>query len=623
MAELKSYSCPKCGSFLDVDRDRDRFDCPFCGASFNVLDFHREELIDEARKQAYDGRKAQALEKYEYLLSKNPDDFNLLYEYACAVDGVDALKKLKIDTNNPKNDHKQLRGLLRNDQKFMQGTWSEYFTKLYEVVTFSNKYHELVAQREEIDVKAKRIANTCESKGATWTGAVIFGILGFISAFNITSRNNKYYSSSDIRTMWPMLVYFVLLAGVVIATVFANKKKQQKYEEERAKRDSEYKAVKDQSDSFYRNEVEPAYKKYKQALSELDALKPSDADIAAAKTRTVSKKTAKPAPAIKNPVCVKCGAELTLDNEKKLYVCSHCGVSYDYENFVGTPVSKGRKELMSGEFELAEKWFAQKLEEDPGDFEANRGMILCAGKWRDFPDIRLNEKLKFAEWPKIEERLKAAKENSNYNNLEYFEEFQKLLESVKTYHELAGKEDQESLFARLTAQKSFKLRYKVFANMDRKYRTTYLNKPLLALSEKEKRENLRTALGCGDFVAADREYVQLLMNHPNDPEALRARVLCAGRWKTVEDISLDQKMSDGLLNQITGRIKIAKDNSSWDYYMYYELFGDVAEILRENFKALPQKESYEDKRKKFEEQLQDVMIRLIEKDKELFDFEKE
>ena len=113
------------------------------------------------------------------------------------------------------------------------------------------------------------------------------------------------------------------------------------------------------------------------------------------------------------------------------------------------------------------------------------------------------------------------------------------------------------------------------------------------------------------------------MNHPNDPEALRARVLCAGRWKTLDDISLDQKMSDGLLNQISGRIKIAKDNSSWDYYMYYELFGDVADILRENFKALQQKESYEDKRKKYEEQLQDVMIRLIEKDKELFDFEKE
>ena len=57
--------------------------------------------------------------------------------------------------------------------------------------------------------------------------------------------------------------------------------------------------------------------------------------------------------------------------------------------------------------------------------------------------------------------------------------------------------------------------------------------------------------------------------------------------------------------------------------MYYELFGDVEKILRENFKALQQKESYEAKRKIFEDQFQEVMFRLSEKDKELFDFEKE
>ena len=96
MAELKSYSCPKCGGFLDVDRDQDTFDCPFCGASFNVLDFHRDDLLEEARKQVYDGQRSQALEKYEYLLSKKPEDFDLLYEYACAIDGATSLKNLKI-----------------------------------------------------------------------------------------------------------------------------------------------------------------------------------------------------------------------------------------------------------------------------------------------------------------------------------------------------------------------------------------------------------------------------------------------------------------------------------------------------------------------------------------------
>ena len=52
MAELKSYSCPKCGSYLDVDRDRDEFECPFCGNRFNALVFHRDELLAEARRLA-------------------------------------------------------------------------------------------------------------------------------------------------------------------------------------------------------------------------------------------------------------------------------------------------------------------------------------------------------------------------------------------------------------------------------------------------------------------------------------------------------------------------------------------------------------------------------------------
>ena len=622
MAELKSYSCPKCGSFLEVDRDQDTFDCPFCGASFNVLDFHRDELIQEARKQAADGQKSKALEKYEYLLSKKPDDFNLLYEYACVVDGSNSLKTMSIDTNNRKNDHKQLRQLLRNDERFMQGTWSEYFTKLYEVITLSNKYYEVLAQREEIDAKAKAVKNNRISKKNYGCGAILYGIAGLYISVRICISNSKYYPNTDIRATWPILVYILVLGGIMVVTALANKKAAKKYEEEKAKRDSEYNEFKDQSDKMNRKEVEPAYRKYKQALEELNALKPSDADIAAAKTKAVPKKLSKPSSTIKNPVCTKCGADLTLDNENKLYVCGHCGMSYDYENFVGSRVSKARKELTNGEFELAEKRFSQTLEEDPGDFESNRGLILCAGKWRGFPDIRLNDKLRNADWPKIEAILEAAKEKSNYNNRTYFEKFQELLEPVKAYSELDGKEDAESLLAMQEAEKSFRFRYKNFVILDRKYHVTYQNKTLHDLSEEETRENLRKALKFGDFVEADREYVQILMNHPNDVEALHARVLCAGRWSSVEDINIDQKMSDGLLNLISGRIVIAQENSSWSYHMYYELFGDVVEILRENFKASQQKESYEFKRKVLEDRLIDVVIKLSEMDGELFNFEK-
>ena len=91
MDKLKSYSCPECGSFLEVDRYEDVFDCPFCGTHFNVLDFHRDEILGEARELIKNAQTALALEKYEYLLSIETDNFELLYEYACAVDGENRL----------------------------------------------------------------------------------------------------------------------------------------------------------------------------------------------------------------------------------------------------------------------------------------------------------------------------------------------------------------------------------------------------------------------------------------------------------------------------------------------------------------------------------------------------
>ena len=48
MSTLKSYSCSKCGGILNVDRDQDVLDCPFCGARIDYIDFHSEDLLTQA-----------------------------------------------------------------------------------------------------------------------------------------------------------------------------------------------------------------------------------------------------------------------------------------------------------------------------------------------------------------------------------------------------------------------------------------------------------------------------------------------------------------------------------------------------------------------------------------------
>ena len=57
--------------------------------------------------------------------------------------------------------------------------------------------------------------------------------------------------------------------------------------------------------------------------------------------------------------------------------------------------------------------------------------------------------------------------------------------------------------------------------------------------------------------------------------------------------------------------------------MYYELFGDVVEILRENFKLSLQDETYAVKKQNLEKRFAEAKEKLIETDKELFHFGEE
>ena len=78
MALLKSYTCRSCGGVLNFDEDQEIFACPFCGEEFNYTDFHREELLSQAVRCLKDLRFDAAKEKYNTLLSNNPQDFEAL-----------------------------------------------------------------------------------------------------------------------------------------------------------------------------------------------------------------------------------------------------------------------------------------------------------------------------------------------------------------------------------------------------------------------------------------------------------------------------------------------------------------------------------------------------------------
>ena len=378
MAELKSYSCPKCGSFLDVDRDRDVFECPFCGNRFNALVFHRDELLAEARQIARSGDTLQAMEKYEYLLNLLPDDFDIKNEYACAVDGIKSSKALSIELPQEPDlvvTHERLLALLKNDKRFSQGQGADYFAKLCEVLSLEVKYKEIYGKYE------KRLKEAEEAKGGKDIPlkyiVAVYAVAGGILAFGYYAELRKYYIASDIRATWPLWTYFSILAVLIIACVAIYFISAWKNKDQTAR----YNKYKKSAEDFYNNEIVPVLESYGKGVDELEKLKPvtnKDAAVNGEDKAAATQASKSTSDLQETVTCSKCGGELILDNKNKVYICSHCGVSFDYSMFIGTPVSKAFKELAGGEFDLTDKRLLTILEENPGEFDATSSRVLCA-----------------------------------------------------------------------------------------------------------------------------------------------------------------------------------------------------------------------------------------------------
>jgi len=129
-----------------------------------------------------------------------------------------------------------------------------------------------------------------------------------------------------------------------------------------------------------------------------------------------------------------CGGPLDIDFDRQLYVCSHCGVTHDYEYFREDDVyTKARKALAAGEFGAAKDAYDFILSKDPHDFEALCGLILCRNKKKTMSSILTSSGMHFSE--KLEE-LVFAKDNCLPEHRDYFEKMSEAARLFGQYKEM-------------------------------------------------------------------------------------------------------------------------------------------------------------------------------------------
>lgn len=156
--ELKKHTCPTCGGQLQVNLDKQMYDCPFCGVSFDYSYFREDDVLARAERFRQSGDWSAADMDYDFILTKEPHNF-------CALRGkvLSAAHVRKgFDLSGKKFSGNQY--VLTNIKHALSATdeeHREYFEKLEEYFKGVEKYNEKKIQldqlREEYEASRRQL----------------------------------------------------------------------------------------------------------------------------------------------------------------------------------------------------------------------------------------------------------------------------------------------------------------------------------------------------------------------------------------------------------------------------------------------------------------------------------
>lgn len=137
---------------------------------------------------------------------------------------------------------------------------------------------------------------------------------------------------------------------------------------------------------------------------------------------------------LKDYTCPSCGGVLNVDKAVKVYRCQFCGVSYDYNYFMGDDVLDRAYSYMNhSEFKAAKEAFEFILQKEPYNALAYRGLLLVTAGLRDLKDFRDSKVFERLPYKEMKGIVTRALENVGDEDRKFFEEFSDLLENGEKF----------------------------------------------------------------------------------------------------------------------------------------------------------------------------------------------
>lgn len=446
MAMLKSYTCSKCAGVLNFDSDQEFFECPFCGTAFDVLDFHGDEVIEQARSLLKNESFDAAREKYKAILKYDPKNFEANLGVVLCDLKVTSEDSLEFPDLLPEYDVVNVRKSILKAKRNTGKNGSSYFGKMYELISVKEDVARL--RKEESELSSEQIGRKVNDKlvedyktkrtiNRSSTVPVILAWVG-IAVMLLVMLGMNWKFDDEKSLLAPFLVSLAVVAIIIIFMVIADKI-----------HDRDFKPVDDITSSFTGRIKERIYK-YDEVYRKMRTLYPTaekkrkiqDQESASLKEPQIDYSNIDPSEIV---ICSKCAARLALNKDKRVYQCDHCGVAYGISLFFGIPMEKALNSLNTGFYDDANQRFSSILMVHPSDFEALLGRVLCEGGWTKISDIDLTDDVDVSSYKAVRRRLGEAKQHASVHNVPFFENVEKMVGYCEEYRKNLQKINENEL----------------------------------------------------------------------------------------------------------------------------------------------------------------------------------
>lgn len=156
ISNLKKHTCPTCGGQLIVNEVRKMYECPFCGVTFDYEYFREDDVLERASRAIRIGEFHSAKEAYEFMLAKEPSNFEalrgMILVYAGARSTAEFADPKKLMTKNTPVVEEKIQYAIEHCLPEHQS----YFSKMKELFDAAHVYEDGLNKSKDLRSDQKR-----------------------------------------------------------------------------------------------------------------------------------------------------------------------------------------------------------------------------------------------------------------------------------------------------------------------------------------------------------------------------------------------------------------------------------------------------------------------------------